>query len=278
MFHVENIYIYIYISLSIYIHLTTIQSHHFTNQSTTTMMRNYALVLLSALSLASATCAPGYFVPEITNFELQLPYGSSPTDPLTISESGLAGCDGYQNATWFYWDASGDYIVMIAPPSDTDCAKTTNSLHCRTEFREDSPSSWSPTGTNTMTVNLAVAQADDGSHGTVIGQVFSAEFSKPVAELYYAQSGVIAIGVEQSSSGGDEIITQVGSVPQGTLFFYELSYSNDNLTVAINGGAAQSFPTSQLGNPDSYFKFGDYNQGTTVWSQVNVYSVVVVHE
>jgi hypothetical protein len=128
-----------------------------------------------------------------------------------------------------------------------------------------------------LRVRGAVPAADDGSHGTVIGQVFSAEYSKPVAELYYEPSGNIYIGVEQSTAGGDEIFTKVGSVPEGTVFTYELGYSNDVFTVTINGGSAQSFPTSQLGNPNSYFKVGDYNQGKSVFSEVDVYSIAVVH-
>jgi hypothetical protein len=221
-------------------------------------------------------CAPGFFLPEIDNFSLQLPYGPG-NSPLTITGAELSGCSGFQNASWFYWDDAGSFLVMKAPPSDTNCAKTTNSLHCRTEFREENPASWSPTGTNIITVKLAVPAADDGSHGTVIGQVFSAEFSKPVAELYYGPSGNIFIGVEQTTSGGHEIFSQVGTVPEGTIFTYELGYTKDVFTVTINGGAAQSFRTSQLGNPNSYFKVGDYNQGTKVFSEVDVYDITVVH-
>lgn len=253
---------------------------------------NLLLLLLPLLPLASAkprysatpttpesaatSCAPAYYLPEITNFQLQLPYGPN-NSPLIISESDLAGCSGYQNASWFYWDDAGSYLVMKAPPSDTDCATTSGSVHCRTEFREDTPSSWSASGTNTLTVKLAVPQADDGSHGTVIGQVFSAEGSKPVAELYYEQSGKIYIGVEQTTSGGQSDFYQVGTVAEGTVFTYELGYSNDNFTVTINGGDAQPFDTSQLGYPDSYFKVGDYNQGTSVSSEVDIYSITVVH-
>jgi hypothetical protein len=215
-------------------------------------------------------------VPNIGNFDLQLPIGSD-GKPKTVSGSDLTGCDGFQDPDWFYWDADAKSIVMKAPPSSSDCVKTTNSKHCRTEFRETNPKSWSASGTNKMTVSLTVVTADDGSHGTVIGQVFSAEYSKPVAELYYNPSGDIYIGVEQSTSGGDSDFTKVGNVPEKTAFTYELSYSDDNLTFSLNGGDAQSFETSQLGNPDSYFKFGDYNQGEDVDSEVDVTSVDIVH-
>jgi hypothetical protein len=250
--------------------------HHKTTTTTTTPTKSTKSATSTSAKGSPTGCAPGYYLPEITNFELQLPYGPG-NSPLVITGSELSGCSGFQNASWFYWDDAGSYLVMKAPPSDTNCAKTTNSLHCRTEFREENPASWSASGTNTMTVRLAVPAADDGSHGTVIGQVFSAEYSKPVAELYYEPSGNIYIGVEQSTAGGDEIFTKVGSVPEGTVFTYELGYSNDVFTVTINGGSAQSFPTSQLGNPNSYFKVGDYNQGKSVFSEVDVYSIAVVH-
>lgn len=252
------------------------------------------LQLLPLLQLASAVprhtttaptstptgCAPGEYLPVLSNFDLQLPYGSSSTNPTTISGSKLSGCGGYQNASWFYWDSADSYLVMKAPPliGGDSCAHTSGSVHCRTELREENPSSWSPTGTNTMTVTLKVPKPDDGSHGTVIGQVFSAEYSKPVAELYYDQSGNLDLGVEQTTSGGNSIFSKVGNVAVGSKFTYELSYSNDDLSVSVNGGKAQSFPTSQLGNPKSYFKVGDYNQGKADSSEVDIYSINIVHK
>lgn len=129
-----------------------------------------------------------------------------------------------------------------------------------------------------MTVELIVPTADDSHYGTVIGQVFSAEYSKPVAELYYASTGDITMGVEQTTTGGHTNFTGVGNVPQGTQFTYELSYSNRVLSFALNNGTAQDFDTSQLGYPDSYFKVGDYNQGTDQASKVDIISITIVHE
>ena len=226
---------------------------------------------------APTGCAPGYYLPEITNFSLQLPYGKNAgSSPLEITGAELAGCGGYQNASWFYWDTEGDYMVMKAPPNDTDCAHTSGSLHCRTELREENPDIWSPSGTNTMTVKLKVAVADDGDYGTVIGQVF-ATYSKPVCELFYAPDGVITLGVEQTTEGGHDIFYQVGTIPINTEFTYEYSYSNNILSLSINGGTPQMFPTSQLGNPNSYFKVGDYDQGKTHYAEVDIYSIVIVH-
>jgi hypothetical protein len=234
----------------------------------------------TATPAAGTSCAPGAYISVLANFNLQLPYGSSPTNPTTIEGKDLAGCNGYQNSSWFYWDSAGGYMVMKAPPlpsGASTCAHTSGSKHCRTELREENPSSWSPTGTNTMTVALKVPTADDGDYGTVIGQVFSAEYSKPVAELFYNPAGTITIGVEQTTAGGHSLFTKVGSVPEGKEFTYELSYTHDVLGVSVNGGALQTFPTSQLGNPKSYFKVGDYDQGQKVSAEVDVYSIKIVH-
>lgn len=96
-------------------------------------------------------------------------------------------------------------MVMKAPPlpsGASTCAHTSGSKHCRTELREENPSSWSPTGTNTMTVALKVPTADDGDYGTVIGQVFSAEYSKPVAELFYNPAGTITMVLSRPQRAG----------------------------------------------------------------------------
>ncbi|EED22624.1 conserved hypothetical protein [Talaromyces stipitatus ATCC 10500] len=241
--------------------------------------KSYLLLSLAGHAMTAwATCAPGYFMPILSNFQLQLPYSSGGSGPLFVPGSQLSGCDGFQNPSWFYWNETTSHLVMNAPPSSSNCPKTSNSQHCRTELREQNPSSWSASDTNVMTVELTVPKADDGRYGTVIGQVFSAEWSKPVAELYYSPSGELNMGVEQSKNGGNSIFTSVGNVPEGTKFTYELSYSNDVLSFSLNGGAKQTFDTSQLGYPDSYFKVGDYNQGTDVYSKVNIYSISIVHD
>ncbi|QGA18685.1 hypothetical protein EYB26_006370 [Talaromyces marneffei] len=239
----------------------------------------YLLLYLAGHAItASAACAPGYYMPILSHFQLQLPYSTDGGGPLIVSGSELSGCNGYQNSTWFYWNETGSHLVMNAPPSSTGCAKTSGSKHCRTELREQNPSRWSARGTNTMTVELTVPKADDGNYGTVIGQVFSAEYSKPVVELYYKPSGEIYMGVEQTTTGGNTDFNPVGHVPEGTKFTYELGYSNDVLSFSLNGGIKQTFDTSQLGYPDSYFKVGDYNQGTNNYSKVSIYSISIVHK
>lgn len=247
---------------------------------TSTILKLLPLLQLGRASSTLKTrqqvcCAPGYYVPNTGNFELQLPTGSDGI-PDTVPGSNLTACGGYQSQ-WFSWNVDGDFITMVAPPSSSNCTKTTNSEHCRTEFRKTNPKSWSPSGINKLTVTMMAKTIDDGPHGTIIEQVFSAEYSKPVAELYYDASGDLYIGVEQSIDGGDSVFTKVGTISTLATFTWELSYSNNNLTFSLHDGDTQSFETSQLDNPDSYFKFGNYNQGTNKQSIIDVYSVNVVH-
>lgn len=98
-------------------------------------------------------------------------------------------------------------------PSSSGCVTTSGSLHCRTELREQNPTSWSPKdATNKLTVTLAVTTPDESPKGTVIGQVHMVS-SKPVCELYYNKNGLIQIGVEQEVKGGDEKVTTIGTIP-----------------------------------------------------------------
>ncbi|OJJ96958.1 hypothetical protein ASPACDRAFT_81108 [Aspergillus aculeatus ATCC 16872] len=136
------------------------------------MSRLYALLgLLASAAALNPSCSPGGNF-DLTKWNLQLPTGSTGS-PQTISGSSLAGCSGYSSSV-FYTDGSTGELVMTVPgsPSSAGCVTTPNSKHCRTEFREISPSSWSPNnGNNRLRVTLSVPQPDDSSHGTVIGQI-----------------------------------------------------------------------------------------------------------
>lgn len=227
------------------------------------------------------SCAPGGNF-DLSIWELQLPIGST-GDPDTISASQLEGCSGYQDSghQYFFTESGDGALVMKVPgsPSSSGCVTTTNSLHCRTELRETSPSSWSPSAsTNILTVSLAGEVLDDSTYGTVIGQVHISDSvsTKPVCELYYNQAGTLTMGVEQTRSGGDEVMTKVGSVTPGTQFTYQIKYQNNQLSVSINGGSATVLSTYSLDSPASYFKAGNYNQGSTA-SDIHFYSIVVEH-
>ncbi|PQE15473.1 Alginate lyase protein [Rutstroemia sp. NJR-2017a WRK4] len=227
------------------------------------------------------TCAPGGNF-DLSKWTLQLPIGST-GHPTSITGAKLSSCTGYQDPEkeYFFTSSTDGSLVMKVPgsPSSTGCVTTTNSLHCRTELREASPSSWDPSAaTNRLSATLTVVTADDSSHGTVIGQIHidDSVSTKPVCELFYNSKGVLSMGVEQTRSGGNEIVTEVGSVPVGQQFSYEIAYEGGELSVAINGGAAKKLSTYSLNNPKSYFKAGNYNQGNSK-SEVHFYAIDVKH-
>lgn len=238
------------------------------------------LFILKAVGLALAqdpSCAPGGNF-DLSVWNLQLPFGR----PDIIKSKDLQGCDGYTGET-FFSDPSTGKMVLLAPgnPDLTNCATTSGSSHCRTELREVQPGSganaaWPPTGANVLRVTMTVVTADDGTHGTAIGQVFASAASKPLAEMYYSQQGKIIVGVKPNPTG-DQIDTEVGNVPVGTEFDYEMSYSNDVLSVTINGQQT-ILDTYEWESPDCYFKAGNYNQGKSAdSSEVHITSVSISH-
>jgi len=237
--------------------------------------------VLNASALNPSSAPGGNF--NLAIWSLQLPIGSA-GNPETIPSSQLAGCSGYQDPGdhYFYTESGDGAMVMKVPgsPASSGCVTTANSLHCRTELRETSPSSWSPAASlNTMTVSLAVVTPDDSTHGTVIGQVHMDDSvsSKPVCELYYSTGGDVQMGVERTRSGGNEVLTSIGNVPVGQTFSYTISYSGNVLTVSLNGGTPVTLSTYSLDAPLSYFKVGNYNQGNDA-SAVNFYSISVQHK
>ena len=128
-----------------------------------------------------------------------------------------------------------------------------------------------------MKATLAVTVPDNSKYGTVVGQIHmdSSVSTKPVCELYYAQNGDINIGVEQTRSGNDEVFTYLGNVPVGTQFSYEIEYYDNQLKVAING-SFHTLDTYSLDAPLSYFKAGNYNQGSSP-SDVHFYALTIQH-
>jgi hypothetical protein len=219
-------------------------------------------------------------------WELQLPTGS-PGSPTTISSSQLQGQNGYQDSGhhYFFTESGDGAMVMKVPgdPGDSGCVTTPNSTHCRTELREVSPStgsptSWSPNAaTNRMKATLAVEVADNSEYGTVIGQIHMDDSvsTKPVCELYYSNTGDLNIGVEQTRAGDDEKFTYLGNIPLGTQFSYEIEYYDNELKVAING-SFKTLSTYSLDAPKSYFKAGNYDQGSNA-SDVHFFALTIQH-
>jgi hypothetical protein len=221
---------------------------------------------------------------DMSYWELQLPIGS-PGSPTTIPSSELQGPDGYQNYSYFFTESGDGAMVMKVPgdPADSGCVTTPNSTHCRTELREvnpntGNPTSWSPyAATNRLKATLAVEAADNSRYGTVIGQIHIDDSisTKPVCELYYDQYGNITIGVEQTRSGGDEVFTYLTNVPLKQQFSYEIEYYDNLLKVAING-SFKTLSTYSLDAPNSYFKAGNYDQGSNA-SDVHFFALTIQH-
>ncbi|KAI1185475.1 polysaccharide lyase family 7 protein [Nemania serpens] len=240
----------------------------------------HLLLLPLVYAAQDPSCSPGGNF-DLAPWNLQLPTGSAGSVD-TILARDLKGCDGYEGPT-FYTDPTTAAIVLLAPgnPSETGCATTSGSAHCRTELREVNPSSgsnaaWSPAGTNVLRVSMKVVAADDGSHGTAIGQVFASAASKPIAEMYYSQAGKIVVGVKPNPDG-DQIVTQVGTVPVGTTFNYVIEYSKNVLSITINGKKTQ-LSTYDWGSPASYFKAGNYNQAkSATTSEVHISALTITH-
>ena len=237
-----------------------------------------------AVDALDVSCAPGGNF-DMRYWNLQLPIGSAGS-PTTIPSSQLQGCGGYQNYGYFFTESGDAALVMKVPgsPDSAGCVTTPNSKHCRTELRELDPNtgrsaSWDPNQpVNRLFGRLSCGTTGDGT-GTVIGQIHIDDTisSKPVAELYYNSNGDLTMGVEQTRAGGNQIPTPAGNIPPGQVFTYEIRYESNVLSLVINGGSPQTFSTYQLNAPRSYFKAGNYLQGTTP-SSVHFFEIRVQHD
>ncbi|KAJ5459512.1 uncharacterized protein N7458_001064 [Penicillium daleae] len=240
----------------------------------------YTVSTLEARAL-NPQCAPGGNF-DFSSWELQLPIGN-PGSPTTISSSALEGCSGYQDPghDYFFTESGDGALVLKVPgaPSSSGCVTTPNTKFCRTELREQSPSSWDPRAAkNRLSATVSVPKPDNSNHGTVVGQIHmdASVSSFPVAKLYYKSNGDISIGVHKSQSGGTEYYTSIGNIPVGKTFSYEIRYENSTLSLSINGGALKEVSLGNLNSPSSYFKAGNYNQGDTP-SEVHFFDISVQH-
>ena len=227
-------------------------------------------------------------------WELQEPVGT-PGNPTTISSKQLQ--NGYQDQYFFpgtqavsqaatqvsrLAQISQGFQAFKDPgdPATSGCVTTPNSTHCRTELREVNPSdgsaaSWTATGTNKLDATLAVIAAGGN---VAIGQIHfdDSVSTKPLAELYADDSGNISIGVEQSTSGPQGTPIPLAQVTPGQLFSYELNYSNNQLSISINGAPVSLNVSGLTGNP-VYFKAGAYGQ-TTSPSEVHFSALTITHQ
>jgi hypothetical protein len=86
------------------------------------------------------------------------------------------------------------------------------------------------------------------------------------------------MGVEETVDGNLKY-ADVGDVPLGQQFSYEIRYEGGKLSVKLDDGEAQELDTYQLDSPKSYFKAGNYNQakGGEDPSEVRFTSIEVEH-
>jgi hypothetical protein len=230
--------------------------------------------LPTVLAQASA-CAPGGTF-NLSKWKLQLPTGSAGS-PDTVSASKLQGCDGYQSEYFFASSDDGSIIMKVPGDSSTSgCVTTPNSKHCRTELREEDPSTWSPSdSTNRLFGDVIVKQIENDR--VVVGQIHidGSISTKPVCELYYSTTGKLTMGVNRCRTCGQGTFN-IGQIPVGQRFTYEIRYESDVLSVSINGQDFQKLDTFDLNSPASYFKAGNYNQGNAP-TEVHFFNITVSH-
>lgn len=238
-------------------------------------------IILTILALSApvlgqgSDCAPGGNF-DLSIWKLQLPTGSEGS-PDSISSSELSGCDGYEDDYFFTNDEDASLVMKVpGSPSSSNCVTTPNSDHCRTELRESDPSKWSPSdATNRLFADLVVTEISDNS--VAVGQIHIDDSisTKPVCELYYGSSGKLEMGINTCTTCSQERF-DIGNVPVGQRFTYEIRYESDQLSVSIDGGDFQNLDTFDLDSPDGYFKAGNYNQGEGA-TEVHFYAVEVTH-
>jgi hypothetical protein len=219
---------------------------------------------------------------DLSIWELQEPVGS-PGSPTTFSPAQLEGPNGHQDA-YFYTDPTDGSMTFWDPENGVT---TANSMYPRSELREMRPggaaANWAATGTHTLSATLKATVVPDH---VCVGQIHlgtgTPASTKPLLELFCFSTGSIAIGIEQTPAGGNEVRTTVGSVPLGTAWSYVIGLSGNAITLTIDGGATQSFTMSSTFDQENmYFKAGDYDQSvgssSTVGAKVAFYALAVHH-
>jgi Alginate lyase len=100
--------------------------------------------------------------------------------------------------------------------------------------------------------------------------------TKPLAQIFYDSTGLIQVGVEQTTAGDDEIPTPIATVPVGTPFSYTLNYINNQLSISVNGATPVTLDTYTLGGLPVYFKAGAYGQ-TTSPVDLHIFDLRITH-
>ena len=228
----------------------------------------------------STTVAPGGNF-DLSVWELQLPIGS-PGSPTTIPPSQLEGANGYTNPAYFWTDRNDGSMTFWDPESGVT---TPNSSYPRCELREMNPdgsaADWALPGTHTLTARLRIVSV---TKSVCVGQVHlgsGGSSTKPLLELYYAPSGDITLGTENSPDGG-QTRHPVGNVPLGTQWDYTIQITGGNTIRLTVNGTTTTYPiASSFDSYHQYFKAGDYNQSasssTSNGAKVKFYKLTVSH-
>jgi hypothetical protein len=213
-------------------------------------------------------------------WKLQLPIGSGPTSPTTISSAELLA--GFSNE-YFYIAEDGGQAFMDPEQGVT----TSGSTRCRTELREQDPTggdaAWPSSGTHTMTVEGKVTKMGDGS--IAVGQLFNGTDSIPLAELQYTTGRKFTLFYEEAKSAGSTTDLKT-SVALNTKYTFQLAMIDGKLSVSINGKQVYTkTPSSGILDNQFYFKVGNYDQSTSrgtptteEYSVVEAYKVDIVHQ
>jgi len=215
-------------------------------------------------------------------WELQEPVGS-PGAPTTISPAQLSGPNGFHDA-YFFTDPIDGSMTFWDPENGV---ATANSSYPRSELREmtasGAPADWVTAGTHKLRATLKVTQVPDH---VAVAQIHlgtgTPASTKPLLELFYFANGAIELLVEQSPAGGNGMRYPVGNAPLGARWSYVIGLSGNTISVAIDGGAAQTWMMSTTFNQEHmYFKAGDYDQSAgnsgTVGAKVQFYGLSIFH-
>jgi hypothetical protein len=219
---------------------------------------------------------------DLSLWELQEPVGSAGS-PTTIPPAQLQGPAGFHD-TYFFTDPTDGSMTFWDPENGVT---TANSSYPRSELREMTASgaaaNWPSSGTHTLSATLKVTEVPDH---VAVGQIHlgtgTPSSTKPLLELYFYATGDIELGIEQTPAGGNEVNHPVGHVPLGTKWSYVIGLSGSTISLAIDGGAPQTFTMSSTFDQEGmYFKAGDYDQSVgssaTVGAKVQFYSLEVFH-
>jgi len=222
--------------------------------------------------------APNGFQIDYSIWQLQLPSGNGSPNVVPPMELATYSDPYFEKAD------DGGQIFMDPPTGVT----TGGSAHPRTELREvhasNGSTSWSPAGTNTLTVTGKAITCSS----CTIAQVFNDTESITLAELQYSSDGGggLKLFYEEAKGKGDIPLDLGVQLPLGQWYTFVLSFSDDLLTVSVDGTQLYArLPSAPMLADDFYFKVGDYDQkavagpvSTEVSSRIENYAIDVAHD